>query len=944
MCKQLRILALLVGALAIARGAAGQETIHYASVSGRVTGPTGAAVDGAPVTARHTETNAAATTVTDREGRFRFAYLRVGPYELTVRQPGFKAASRALTLAAGAAVEVPVVLELGPAEATVTVSADAAVLETARSQVSETVSQSEIKPLPMNGRNFLDLALLVPGVSPTNVGGGTQIFAETSAVPGVGLSVGSQRNFSNNFIVDGLSANDDAAGLAGMTYGVDAVDQFQVVTSGGQAELGRALGGYMNVVTKSGTNTPRGDFYDYWRNSRFNAPNAISGQTLPMNQQQYGLSLGGPIVKNRTFYFANFEQRRLDQSGLVTIADANVPIINAKLAAVDYPGQAVTTGVYANPADTSNLLAKVDHQINGHDLLTIRYSFYDVRSSNARGAGGLNAPSASAGLDNVDHSLTAGNVLSLTPRLVLETRGQFASGDLRAPPTDPTGPAVTISGIATFGTLSASPTARTDTTFQLVSNLSYQTGAHAIRAGVDVLHNAATITFPRSIRGSYTFSSLANFLAGTYGSSGFTQTFGVTDVSLSNPNVGIYVQDEWRVASRLTLNAGVRYDLQWLETVQTDHNNLSPRAGFAWVPSASRRWLIRGNAGIFYDRVPLRAVANALLSAGNTTDLSQLAQTNISLSPTQTGAPVFPAILPAAVPVVTLVNFTTIDPHLQNAYSRQAGFEIERQIGARTTLSAGYEHLRGSHLLMQINQNVPTCVPAGTNNGCRPNSSYANNNQYSSAGSSVYDGLQVSFLQRLTAWFSCRASYTLSKSMNNVGEAFFNSPIDPTDINKDWGRSDDDQRHRLVISVAANTSTAPAKTVWEHLSHGFQLSALIQYYSALPFNITVAQGVNTIQGTPARPTVDGEFIPRNSGNGSPFSTVGVRLSRTFLSGRRVHLEGTAEAFNLFNRRNDVARVTTFGTGVYPANPAPTFGQITVVGDPRTWQFGLRASF
>ena len=147
----------------------------------------------------------------------------------------------------------------------------------------------------MNGRNFLDLALLVPGVSPTNVAS-TQLFPETSAVPGVSLSVGSQRNLSNNFIVDGLSANDDAAGLSGITYGVDAIEQFQVVTSGGQAELGRALGGYVNVVTKSGTNALRGTVYDYIRDDRFNAANALSGATLPMNQSQYGGSLGGPIV------------------------------------------------------------------------------------------------------------------------------------------------------------------------------------------------------------------------------------------------------------------------------------------------------------------------------------------------------------------------------------------------------------------------------------------------------------------------------------------------------------------------------------------------------------------------------------------------------------------------------------------------------------------------
>ncbi len=171
--------------------------------------------------------------------------------------------------------------------------------------------------MPLNGRNFLDLALLVPGVSPTNTGS-TQLFAETSAVPGQGISVGSQRNFSNNFIVDGLSANDDAAGLSGIPYAVDAVDQFQVVTSGGQAELGRALGGYVSVVTKSGTNVVHGNLYGYFRDERLNERNALSRTTLPMNQKQYGGSVGGPVVRDRTFYFVNAEQRRLDQTGLTT--------------------------------------------------------------------------------------------------------------------------------------------------------------------------------------------------------------------------------------------------------------------------------------------------------------------------------------------------------------------------------------------------------------------------------------------------------------------------------------------------------------------------------------------------------------------------------------------------------------------------------------------------
>jgi hypothetical protein len=204
-----------------------------------------------------------------------------------------------------------VALRIAGLDASVTVTGETTVLEAARSQIAGTIPQTEVQALPMNGRNFLDLAFLIPGVSPTNVGS-AQLFAETSAVPGQGISIGSQRNLSNSFIVDGLSANDDAAGLSGMPYGVDTVEQFQVVTSGGQAELGRALGGYINVVTKSGTNTLRGTVYHFMRDDSLNAPNALSRETLPMDQQQYGGSLSGPIVRNRTFYFANFEQRLLD--------------------------------------------------------------------------------------------------------------------------------------------------------------------------------------------------------------------------------------------------------------------------------------------------------------------------------------------------------------------------------------------------------------------------------------------------------------------------------------------------------------------------------------------------------------------------------------------------------------------------------------------------------
>ena len=943
---------LVCAALACAQPAAAQQSVDYASVSGRVTDQQGAFVPGAQVSARQTQTNVTSEAVTDPSGRFRFPYLKVGRYELKVRLQGFMDLTRTLDLAVGSAFDLSLVLSVAGLETSVSVSGDTAVLETARSQIAGTVPQVEIQSLPMNGRNFLDLALLVPGVSPTNIGS-TQLFAETSAVPGQGISVASQRNLSNNFIVDGVSANDDAAGLSGIPYGVDAVEQFQVVTSGAQAALGRALGGYISVVTKSGTNAVNGAVYDYIRDDNFNAANALSGKTLPMDQQQYGASIGGPVVRNRAFYFANVEQKRLDQTGLVTILPANVPVINAKLATVGYPGSSISTGTYPNPVHSVNILGKIDHHVSGSDQLSIRYAFYDVTSDNSRGAGALNAATASAGLDNVDHSVALGNTWTISSKTVNETRFQFAYGDLKAPPTDLIGPAVSILGVASFGTASGSPTRRLNKMYQLVNNLSHQAGAHALRAGVDFVFNDDTITYPRSFRGSYAFSSLANFLTGNY--SGFTQTFGDPVVSQTNPNVGLYAQDEWRIGSSLTLNLGLRYDLQYLEPVNTDATNVSPRAGFAWSPAGSQGLIVRGSAGLFYDRVPLRAVANAILSAGNTTDLNNLHQPSVSgLIPTQDGAPVFPNILPARILTTTLVDFTTMDRSLQNAHSTQASLEVERSLSSGRTVSAGYQYVRGDSLLMSVNQNVPTCVAAGTNNGCRPNSTYRNNSQYSSVAESNYHGLHVSFVQRPTAWSSLRLTYTLSKSMNDVGEAFFSSPIDPTDLKRDWGRSDDDQRHRFVMNGTVNTPMTPAATGWERITHGFQLSGMVQSYSALPFNIT--SGVTSLQGTTGRPQANGAttsanfdvrtvtFIPRNAGIGNDFFALNLRVTRVFPITSGVKLEGLVEAFNATNRVNNLTRNTNFGGGSYPTSPVSTFNQITAVGDPRTVQFGVRLTF
>ena len=914
-------------ALLAAFAANGQETINFSTVSGRVTDPSGALVGNAQVSARQVDTNLVSAARSDVEGRFRFPYLKVGRYEIKVHHEGFTDALRSITLTVGGAFDLPVALTVISASDHVIVSSEAPLIETARSQIAGTITQTEVESIPLNGRNFLDLALLVPGVSPTNTAS-NQLFAETSAVPGQGISIGSQRNFSNNFIVDGLSANDDAAGLSGIFYGLDVVNEFQVVTSGGQAEFGRALGGYINMVTKSGTNTLHGDVYGYFRNQRFNAANPLSNTKLPSTQAQYGSSLGGPIQRDRTFLFGNFEQRQLNQSGLITISPANVAAVNARLINAGYKGAPISTGLYPNPVHNTNFLTKLDRQGNARDQFSARYSLYDVHSSNSRGAGGLSAVTASAGLDNTDQTIAASNIVTLTPRTLNETRGQFTYSSLNALPTDPTGPAVNISGVASFGRLSGSPIGRLNKMYEVADNVSHQTGAHAVRTGVDFLYNDLTITFPRSILGSYTFSSLSNFQQGIYNNAGYTQTFGTTVVPQTNPNVGFYAQDEWKVTPHLTLNLGLRYDLQFLKSVTTDADNVSPRAGFAWAPFPSRRTVLRGSFGLFYDRIPLRALANALLASGNTTTLTSTSQVTVSLSPAQTGAPVFPSVL-AGIPSGVLVNFTTLNPRMQNAYSEQGSFEIEQQLGSKSALSVSYQHLRGLHLIVSINKNAPECVAAGTNNGCRPNPNYGNNSQYSPSADSHYDGLHVSFVQRPVRWGNYRISYTYSKSLDNVGEFFFSSPINNFNLWEDYGRSDDDQRHRVVFDGAVH-------------SRGFQLSGFLQYYSALPFNITT--GSNTIQGTAARPVVNGGFIGRNTGAGADLFTVSARLSRSFRLGERVKMEALAEAFNVLNHRNDLTRNGVFGPGAYPVNPSATFGQITAVNDPRAMQFALRFRF
>jgi hypothetical protein len=910
-----------------------QQTITSATLGGRVEDSDGAAISNADVKATNVGTNQTRDVTSDAEGRYHFAYLPAGTYRIAVERAGFAPFNQQITLSIGQALDVPLKLSVAGVSESAVVVNDAPVVETVRTQVAETIRPREIESLPLNGRNYLDLALLVPGVSRTNTGS-NQRFAETAAVPGQGISVAGQRNLNNSFVVDGLSANDDAADLAGTFYSEEVIREFQIVTSGGIAEFGRASGGVVNVVTQSGTNDLHGRLYGYLRNQRLDARNALAPAKDPLTQGQYGATLSAPLRRDRTFIFANFEQTRRNDSNVITISPANVAAINNRLNAVGYGGSLIETGVVPGGYDSSNFFARVDHRFSSSNQLSARYSLYDISALNARNLGGLNAVSRGAGISDRDQTVAVNDVATLTPNVLNEARFQFTRSRLDAPVNDTTGPAVNISGVANFGTATFSPLARDTSLTEFSDSVSAQRGSHSVKGGADFLYNRIDIVFPGAFQGVYNFSSLSNFLSGNY--TNFQQAFGTPSQLQANPNVGAFAQDEWRVRPDLTINAGVRYDVQFLPApITTDANNVAPRLGVAYAPG-DRKTVVRAGFGIYFDRVPLRATSNALQRDGSKYLVAQLA-------PADAGAPAFPNVL-ASLPsnLTTRPNITRVDPNIKSSYSEQANLQVERELPGNASLSVGYLHLRGLHLIVSRNVNVPTLSATqaraqGVANLGRPDPQWGNISRFESSGDSYYDGMIVSYNQRATRWASLRASYTLSKSLDDSGNFFFSTPQNNLNLRDEKSLSDNDQRHRLTLS---GTLEAPAEKSGDGVRRaleGFQFSYIFSFASRLPFNVVTGNDRNADTNNNDRPA----GLGRNAGRGFDFNSLDLRVSRRFRLTERVGFETIVEGFNVLNRANFAVPNNTFGAG---ATPLATFGQPTAAFDPRQVQVGLRLNF
>ena len=650
---------------------------------------------------------------------------------------------------------------------------------------------------------------------------------------------------------------------------------------------------------------------------------AINGSTratswrrakIPLTQTQYGGSIGGPLSKQRTFLFSNFEQTRRQAAGFVTISPANADAINQAMDGLRYPGPRISTGEFATGWHTTNYFSRADHQFSSSNQGFARYSIYDIASPNARTVGGLNAISRGASLDNRDQTIALGDVATLSPRDLNEVRMQFTRSRFSAPGNDLIGPSVGISGVANFGASTSSPVARNDDLYEISDTISLQRGSHILKAGVDWLYNRLYINYPGSqVAAVYSFSSLANFRTGTY--STFQQAFGVTDQFQANPNWGAFVQDQWKPLASLTINLGLRWDLQQLPSpIHANTRNFAPRFGIAWSP-ADRRTVVRASYGLYYDRIPLRATSNALQRDGSKYRVALLAFG-------QTGAPAFPQQL-SSFPNGLYVNVSTMDPDIANSYSHQAGLQIERQVGS-STLSVGYQWTRALHLLLSRNVNVPALTATqaaslGIPNLGRPDSRFGNVSRYEGSGDSYYNGFLASWKTRLGKAGEMRISYNLSKTIDDVGNFFFSAPQNNFNLRDDRGLSDNDQRHRISASGRFGF-------------RGFEFSTLVMYTSALPYNVQVNFDRNNDTSVNDRPA----GVGRNTGRGFDFLSLDARLSRAFRLGDTCRLNTFLESFNSLNRANWSVPNNIINVA--------TFGQATAAYDPRQIQLGLKLSF
>ena len=923
------------------------------SISGIVTDDTGAVVPGVTVTATNAATGTSRSTVSNGQGQYAIGLLPPATYTVTADLAGFQPLKLGnITVNVGTDVALNLKMKVGASE-TMTVTAAAPLVETTRSQVSSVVNEKSIENLPTNGRNFIDFVLTTPGVvKDTRLGD---------------ISFAGQRGTLNSLVIDG--ANNDntffgqalgrtGSGRAPYQFSQDAVKEFQVNSSSYSAEYGRAAGAVINVVTKSGTNDFHGSAFDFYRDKRLNANNYINEinhrAKSPYHYDQYGASLGGPIVRDKHFFFANADLQRNSIDNIVILGVptggySTDPASQAALAHINGLG-----GSYPKEQNQNVYLLKTDSEVVKNNHLSLRYNRQKFTGGNFENGNSSNS------IEHTGNSLVNTDTFSGNDSQIFsgsffnEVRGQYAKDSEPgfANSSDPEA-RVFEKGtlVLNFGRNTFSPRETTIQRRQVADTATYVFSNHTMKGGFDINHDKILNYFPGNFFGSYTFNSLADYTNGKVAS--FTQAFpgpGTTGPT-THPDMteyGFFVQDEWHVRPTLTINAGLRYDIQnvaqpsvqnpdaqllaaGLDTsrIAKDHNNIGPRLGFAWTPESNNRLVIRGGYGIFYGRVPSIIVGTAHSNNGINV---QTITFNAPNDPLPTYPNVFTSIPTGAkIPKPTIFVF---DKNFQSPKTQQASLGAERALGENYSFGVTYQYVKGDDLTRSIDLNVGdyTIETANLSDGgtaqykkyssTRPFTNFSRVIAFQSSAHSRYNGLTLDLQKRFSNNWQARLAYTYSQVRDDRPDATAVVPgtddakyiQDPEDIRGDWAYGDNDVRHRIVLSGVWSLD-AYAANIKGGIAHailgGWSISGIASYQTGQPYSAVLSNSVDLNNDGNAR----NDRIPgyaRNTFRLPNIFEISPRVSKDINLFYGTRLQLIAEAFNLFNFSN----VNSVRNGLY----------------------------
>lgn len=939
---------------------AAQTSRVAGAVQGTIVDQTGSAVAGATATLRNQGTNQTRTLSTNPEGSFHAGELPVGQYELRVESPGFSPyLNNAIVISIGRLVQITVRLAPARVQQQITVSEQPPPIDSTQTTEATTIDRERIEESPVVSRNYLDFVLLAPQLTQSNIQGAT---GGKSPLADSGFTFAGLRSRSNSLYIDGVENNDEFTGSARTELSPETVQEFQVVNNGLSAESGGGASGPINVITKSGVNTLHGDAFLFVQNGALNAKDPLSNETEPPDLKRFrtGLSAGGAIVRNRTFYYMAGEQEGAhgDDSSLITPSVASA--INGALGSGAFPRittRAINPELFRNSRAETEFSGRLDHHIADQHSLLLKYALTNNREAgDAFNTGGLVDPSGRGSSFIEDQGVTGSLTSILSNSALNSVRFQVSTRRAILRTADQTGSGISIAGLVDFGRPYEGNDRRSENHYELNDVASTAKGRHLVSFGGGLDWIRENVSAYDGFGATYIFPTLDSFLSGQPDE--YRQAFGNPNTNFATPRYSGFIQDHWTVTNRFTIDAGIRYDFEHLPAQFTeDTNDFAPRIGIAYSPSPS--WALRAGFGIFFDRYLLAAVNRGLEKNG----VQAFEQVAYGQAATQIFQSELGGSSVVRIPSIRPSIFTA-DPNLQTSRSEIASAGVERLLTNNLTASATFLFARGIGLSRTRNANLLPPVLLTPDNAAslgipnpfpqqlgrlvlspaRLSTQFEDIYQWENRASSVYDGLSLSLNRRLSSEIEFSGSYTLSKAIDDASD-FDEQPQNPYLLPAERALSANDQRHRVVFSGTfdlpfgdEDEGKKPAGAIAK-LFGNIEMAPILTIGSGRPVDPLTGFDADRSGASPlsSRPLGFG----RNSLRTGTQAQLDLRVLKFFKVGEHGKLDFVVESFNLLNYTNVVALNQFYAT---ESSPVSVFATPNKAGTPRQLQFSIDFEF